>query len=202
MDAHQRHAGKQRAGTSADSRQRRLVKLEGDLRKLQSERETLDIKVRDQQAYVSLSELLDYLHSGRYAVNPRNLANALAGVPQMRWRQSFARCGGMPFNQPRLDYAVFETISDVWCRRTEEFGEAPVEFFRAGILRLSKKLGYTRQFLCERWHDLKLAIVECWKSKQAPASIPFVLTSIFMRNTTRQKDAAEQILAERDKLDG
>ena len=116
--------------------------------------------------------------------------------------RSFTRCAGMPFNQPRSDYAVFETISEVWCRRTEEFEDAPVEFFQAGVLRLSKKLGYTRQFLRERWHDLKLAIVECWNSKQAPASIPFVLTSIFMRNATRQKDAAEQILAERDRLEG
>ncbi len=178
------------------------MKLEDDLRKLQSERDTLDIRVRDQKAYVSRSELLDYLHSGRYAVDPRNFANALAGVPQMRWRQSFTRCSAMPFNQSRLDYAVFEALSEVWSRRSEEFEEAPVEFFRTGLLRLSKKLGYTRQFLCERWHDLKLAIVECWKSKQPPASIPFVLTSIFMRNATRQKNAAEQILAERDRSEG
>jgi hypothetical protein len=183
-------------------RLQRLRQLEVDLRKCQTERDTLDIKVRDQEAYVSRTELLNYLHSGRYAVNPQNLANALAGVPRMRWRQSFTRCSTMPFNRPRLEYAVFEAISEVWSRRSEDFEEVPVEFFRAGLLRLSKKIGYTRQFLCERWHDLKLAIEECWKSKQAPAFIPFVLTSIFMRNTTRQKNPVERILADRDKLEG
>ena len=183
-------------------RLQRLLQLEDNLKKLQSERDILDIKVRNQEAYVSRSELLNYLHSGRYAINPQNLANALAGVPWMKWRQSFTRCSAMPFNQPRLDYSVFEAMSDVWRRRSDEFEEAPVEFFRAGLLKLSKKLGYTRQFLCEHWHDLKLAIEECWQSKHDPTSIPFVITSTFMRNVTRQKGPAERILAERDKLEG
>jgi hypothetical protein len=182
-------------------RLQRLLQLEDDLRKLQSERDTLDVKVRDQEAHVSRSELLDYLHSGRYAINPQNLANALAGVPWMKWRQSFTRCSAVPFNQPRLDYSVFEAISKVWRRRSDEFEEAPVQFFRAGLLKLSKKLGYTRQFLREHWHDLKLAIGECWQSKHEPTAIPFVITSTFMRNVTRQKNPAERILAERDKLE-
>jgi len=186
----------------ATSRLQRLHQLGDDLKKLLSESEALDKKLRDQEAYVSRSELLDFLLCRAYAVNPRNLANALAGLPLMRWRQSFSRCCSMSFDEARLHYRVFEVISNIWGRQSEEFEDPPVKRFRAQLLKLPKKLGYTRQFLCDNWSDLRLAIEECWKSKQPPASIPFVLTSIFMRNATRQKNPAERILAEREKLEG
>jgi hypothetical protein len=40
------------------------------------------------------------------------------------------------------------------------------------------------------------------ETDHAPASIPFVLTSTFMQNAARQKNPAERILAEREKLEG
>jgi hypothetical protein len=183
-------------------RQQRLLRLEGDLKILQSERDALYEKLRDQEAYVSSSELLDFLLSRRYAFNPRNLANALAGLPRMKWRQSFARCSGMSFDEKRLSYCVFEVISRIWNRLPEELEEPPREFFRAELLKLSKNVGYTRQFLWNNWSDLKVAIEECSKLKQPSTSIPFVLTSIFMRNVTRQKNPAERILIERNRLEG
>ncbi len=186
----------------ATSRLQRLHQLGDDHKKLLSESEALDKKLRDQKAYVSRSELLDFLLSRRYAVKPRNLANALAGLPSMRWRQSFSRCSSMSFNEVRLHYRVFEVISNIWGRQSEGLDEPPVERFRARLLNLPKKLGYTRQFLWDNWSDLRLAIEECWKSKEPLASIPFVLTSIFMRNATRQKNPAERVLAEREKLGG
>jgi hypothetical protein len=172
-----------------------------DLEKLQTEHDALDRKLRDQEAYVYRSELLDFLRSGRYAVNPNNLANALAGLPLMKWRQSFLRCSGMPHNLPRSAYSIFEVLAEIWGRRSKEF-EGPLEFFRAELLKLSKeKFGYTRQFLYENWRDLRLAIEECWRSKYPAGQIPFVLASTFLRNATRQKDAAERILSEQESLE-
>ncbi len=178
----------------------RLLKLEENIKTLQNERDTLDLKVRDQEAYVFRSELLDFLLSGRDSVNPRNMANALAGLPRTKWRQSFSQCSGMPFNPPRFEYSVFEAMSEVWGHRSEEFEEPPFEFFRGHLLKLPERYGYARQFLWDNWSDLRKAIGECWRSKQPPASIPFALTSVFMRHATQQKNPVERILAARDKL--
>lgn len=183
-------------------RQEFLLHNEEDLKKLQTEHDALDRKLRDQEAYVYRSELLAFLRSGRYAVNPNNLANALAGLPLMKWRQSFLRCSSMPHNLPRSAYSIFEVLAEIWGRRSKEFEELPLEFFRAELLKLSKtKSGYTRQFLYENWRDLRLAIEECWRSKYPSGQIPFVLASTFLRNATRQKDAAERILSEQESLE-
>ena len=68
-------------------------------------------------------------------------------------------------------------------------------------LQLSKETGSTRQFLCENWSDLKNAITECWATKEPSAPFPFALTSFVMRNVRRQKNAAERLLADREKLE-
>ncbi len=171
------------------------------MQRLTDEFDALSKKLRDQEAYVSRAELLDFLQSRRYAVNPRNLANALAGLPTMKWRQSFARCTHMSFfSEPSFEYRVVETISGIWSRRPLDFKEAPVEYFRAKFLALPKTLDYTRRFLWENWSDMKAALEECWKEDRNPASLPFVLSPTFIRLATRQKNPAERLLAERDKL--
>lgn len=184
-------------------RLQRLLHLADDLKKLGVAHESLYEKSLDQEAYVFCSELLDFLLSRRYAVSPQNLASALAGLPGMRWRQSFARSSGMPFNEPRSDYRVFKLIS-LLCDRLPQDAKGPSqEVFKARLLKLSPKLGYTRQFLWDNWRDLRRAIEECWKLQAAPpGSIPFVLASIFMRNVAEQKNPAARVLAEREKLQG
>jgi diguanylate cyclase (GGDEF)-like protein len=181
-------------------RLQRLRQIGDDLKTVQSEAEALDKKLRDQEAYVYRSELLNFLFCAKHAVNPRSLANALAGLPWMRWRQSFKRCTGMAFNAAMLYYRVFEVIAQIWSHLPSEGEKPPLEFFRTELLKRSRTSDYSRQFLRENWRDLKLSIEECWKSKQPPGSIPFVLTSIFLRTATRQKDAAERILADHEKL--
>jgi len=188
--------------TIAAHRLQDLQRSEDDLRKLQMEQEALNRKVSDEEAFVFRSELLDFLHSGRYAVTPQNLADATAGLPWMRWRQSFVRCSRMPSNQPMPTYLAFEALAELWDGRPQEIERGPVEFFRSEILNLpKKKFRYARQFLGENWRDLRLAVEECCSPKHQDASIPFLLTSALMRNVRRQKDAAERILAEHERFE-
>jgi hypothetical protein len=179
-----------------------MLQLADDFKKLEMKREALRQKWLAQEAYIFQSELLDFLHSrGRYAVNPRNIADALAGLPGMKWRQSFARCADMPFNTPLQEYQVLEVISEISTRLPEEIKELPLDSFRAALLKRSRRPDYTRQFLRDRWRDLRLAIEECWNLRADDAeAFPFLLSSTFMRNATRQKDAKEQLLSDREKL--
>ena len=184
------------------NRLQRLLQSADDLKRLETKREVLHKQWLDQKAYVFQSELLDFLLSRRYAINPHNLSDALAGLPGMKWRQSFARCSGMEFNQPAQEYEVLELIAEI-CSRVPEEGKEPLGFFRAELTKGSRKPDYTRQFLRNRWRDLRFAIEECWRLRADDLEgFPFVLSSVFMRNTNRQKDAKEQLLSDREKLVG
>lgn len=180
-----------------------MLQLADDFSKLTMKREALRKKWLDQEAYIFQSELLDFLHSrGRYAINPRNLADALAGLPGMKWRQSFARCAHMQFNTPSQEYQVLGVISEISTRLSQE-GEEPLKVFRDDLLKRSRTPDHTRQFLRNHWRDLRLTIEECWKLKaDDPGAFPFLLSSIFMRNARRQKDAKEELLSDREKLVG
>lgn len=184
----------------AKRREQRLTELETGLQGLDNQRASLDSKVRDQEAYVFRSQFIDFLHSGRLPINPRNLSNAVAGLPRMDWQQSVERTSAMPFNAQSLTYSVFELISEMWNGSPTDFQMAPVEFFKNKALSLSTNWGYARQFVWDNWRDLRIAIEESWKSTCSKTCVPYVLTSTFIRNTKQQKDSAERILTAREKL--
>lgn len=181
-------------------RQQALLQVETDLDRLIIERYAVDKKSLDQEAYVYAHELLDFLQSGRYAINPQSVANAVAGLPTMRWRQSHLRCSRMPIEQPGLCYQVLGLVLKLWKRRRGESKESLTDFFRSQIPKLPKKLGYTRDFLLGNWRDLRMAIEECLNSKHESSEAPYFLTSVFMRNTRKQKSPLERMLAEQEKL--
>jgi len=119
----------------------------------------------------------------------------------MQWRQSYTLCSGMPYElDAHPHYRAWETLRKIWRRRPTEFAKAPVEFFESSVVSLPKKTGYMRQFLCENWRDLRLAIEQSWNAKDPPEYVPFVLTTTFLNLQSRQKNAVERVLAEQEKL--
>ena len=181
-------------------RQSASLQVETDLDRLIIERNALDTKTLDQEAYVYGHELHDFLQSGRYAVNPQSVANALAGLPTMRWRQSHLRCSRMPLEDPGLTYQILGVMLKLWKRRPGESIESLIGSFRDQLPKLPKKLGYAREFLLGNWRDLRIAIEECQNSKHEDSETPYFLTSIFMRNIRNQKSPLERMLAEQEKL--
>ncbi|MGH9684409.1 MAG: hypothetical protein ACRD4S_12465 [Candidatus Acidiferrales bacterium] len=167
----------------------------------QSECIVLEQTVPDGETYSYCFELLDFLRSGRRALTPLNFANALAGLPDMRWRQSDARCSKMPAEgYARHPYAVFQIIEHIYRRSSKEFSPAPVDSFRAELLKLSKKNGHQCDFLCEKWRDLKLAIEKSWQPKGDNELMPYAITSAFLNNVSRPKGAVESVLDAHERL--
>ena len=183
------------------NRKEALTRIQSEVNRLTNEERDFGRRCSDQEAYVYASELLDFLRcDGRYAVKPRSVAKALAGLPRMRWRQSYTRCSRMTLNDPRLHYQVLEVILKLWKRRQGEAKDSVIQFFKMGLLKLPKKLGYTRDFLLESWRDLRFAIEECLSEEHEEGQAPYALTSIFMRNTRNQKNQLEKVLANQEKL--
>jgi hypothetical protein len=186
----------------ADQRKHSLLELEERLRQAEKESKELEKKVVDQETYWYCSQLLDFLLKGRYAIEPINLANALAGLPVMGWRESILRCSKMERTSSfvQFPYRVFEVVSRIWRRRSKDIEGAPTDFFRAQILNLPKKDDGTRGALCRGWRDIRLAIEECWKAQHSEDFMPYAITSAFLRNHLRQKTETERILDEDETL--
>ncbi len=161
----------------------------------------LESKVRDGQTYLYCSELLDFLRSGRRALTPINLANALAGLPEMRWRQSETRCSKMPADSyAQHPYAVFQLIERLLRRIGAKRGKSLADEFRTELLKLPQKDTYPRDSICQQWRDFRLAIEEVSKSQHQSGFIPYAITSAFLRNVSRQKTSVDNVLDLQDRL--
>jgi hypothetical protein len=146
------------------------------------------------ETYIYCSELLDFLRSGRRALKPTNLAGALAGLPDMRWRQSDARCSKLHEKQryPLYPYAMFLTIERL-CKRVSGIrGQSPVDSFRAELDKLLQST--SRNSLCNQWRDFRLAIEEVYSANHEAGFIPYALTAAFLRNTSRLKTPRDTVL--------
>ncbi|HKW87407.1 MAG TPA: hypothetical protein VJN21_01480 [Candidatus Acidoferrales bacterium] len=186
----------------AKERKERLQKLSENLQRMQAESNELDKKVRDQETYFYCSQLLAYLCKGKYAVEPFALANALAGAPQMGWRQSLARCAKMPrsSSEPQYPYGIFLAISRIWKGRSKYANLSPTELFKAQIPKLRKGNGGSYIYLSEGWRDLCLAIVDCSQAGHSDEIMPYALTQEFLKYQSRAKTQADQIMDERERL--
>jgi hypothetical protein len=175
-------------------RQGRMQRADDDIKAVEEEYRYLDKSVRDKEAYLYSSELLDFLSGRRYAIEPLNLANALAGLPEMKWRQSFSRCSEFHDEHlERFSYRVFRAIDLLWNRRGNEFEEAPIEFFRTEILKRSNFDTVVEKSLCGNWRDLRLAITECWNTKQQSSHVPYAISSVYLERLNRLKSDADRV---------
>lgn len=186
----------------AKERKERLQELNENLQRTQAESGELDKKVREQETYSYCSQLLAYLCKGNYAVEPFAVANAFAGSPVTRWRQSLARCAKMPRSSfsPQYPYGIFRGISRIWRLRSKYAHLSPNGLFKAEIPKLRKRNGESYSYLSEGWRDLCLAIVECSKAGHSDEFMPYALTKAFLKYQSRSKSQADQIMDEREKL--
>jgi hypothetical protein len=181
----------------------RLDQLRKQLEKARSDAEDLHKAVLGQETHWYCSELLKFLCGKKqYSINPFKLANALAGLPVMGWRESYSRCSKMQKSSPfsRLPYLIFEVTFSIWRRKPEGLKSAPIGHFRANVLKLPKKDDGICATLCRGWRDYRRAIEECWNDQHSEDLMPCAITSAFLRNHLRTKTLVERKWDEREML--
>lgn len=185
-----------------EEKRRRLQELTQNLRTAEDEGKHLEETICNQESHFYCSQLLDFLCKGKYAVKPLPLANSLAGSPIMGWRQSLARCSKMPKSSSYVQYpyGIWEAISKIWKSRSTNTQLSAIDLFRTKIPKLPKKSAETRSYLSEGWRDLRMAIEQCSKEAHSDGFMPYALTGAFVKNRSRPKSQAEQILEQREKL--
>jgi hypothetical protein len=162
----------------------------------------------DNDAAFAQGELLDYIAKGQYARNPLSLANAMAGLPNITWPQSYARCSKIRCSGwPNLWFSVFETIEDIWNMRTSFPEVGVVELFRREVEKLPRKnLVYwetekkkilmpnqVRSRLGDNFRLLRMAIEEAIQLNLHPGRTPFAITSLFEKNIEKTRSPAESL---------
>lgn len=68
--------------------------------------------------------LWDFLRSGRFYGNPRNLAGAMAGLPELSWKRSFDICSHHPCKQPIAQPAIWDYMRRNFYDRWRELQSA------------------------------------------------------------------------------
>lgn len=147
----------------ADQKKRNLQELKDKLRMAENESNSLEQKVREQETHLYCSELLAFLCKGKYAVKPVPLANSLAGLPQMGWRQSLARCSKMPRSSTHVQYpyGILEAISKIWKRRSKQPQLSLIDLFRMEIPITSARAVFVFGNCCASRKDASLASAVC-----------------------------------------
>jgi hypothetical protein len=187
--------------TESNRRSKEELDFVEDLARLENEYHDLDRTVLNEEAYWYSSELLDFLQDPRCALEPINLATALAGLPIMEWRQSRTRCLALPGDWVvRLPYLVVCAISLICKRWDGEFQPAPTEFYRTQLAKLSWNHREARECLSKNWRDLRLAIEECRTPDYPTSFIPYAISAVFMRRIYGDKTSSDRVLDSRERL--
>jgi hypothetical protein len=184
--------------------QRSLEETETQLAQTQADQSRLRRTVEDVEAALAQAELLAFVQLKRYEHTPRNVAFAMAGLPNLGWWQSFRRCATLTRPQwPSRDFHVFRLIKRC-LKKGNNSPEAFLDDLRHRILALKRSdpaLTSVRAFLCDRWRYLRLAALESDLDKGTQAArLPYVIYGHF-RQMLAKETAVDRILAKREKLD-
>ncbi|MBZ5505147.1 MAG: hypothetical protein LAO78_06650 [Acidobacteriia bacterium] len=198
----------------ANRRERKLIRkefakrwkearlAEEESKKLNDRDNSLRAQLKLAEASFTRGEIFRFIKSKRYELNPLNLANAVAGLPFMAWRQSVLRCTkeeSLAANGTQ--YVVFKAIRylvlTVKKKNIQEF----VNHFHAGVPQLPSRYRLARGDLAEKWLFLERALREVYRMKLHPRALPFEITKTYFRQM-RVQTHADILLAQRAKLQG
>jgi hypothetical protein len=175
----------------------------------------LEERLANETAYYAQSQLLAFIKRG-YSHNPLVFANALAGIPSIGCRHSFALCSRQKAaGWPSLRYEILRLIQRIWEDRNRDDSKSLAEQFRSAIIEQPLSVNsrdprghgpvsrdrrmrenYIRKYLCLNWRYLRLAVARLHLRKLHPKSVPYVIASRLYANLGRPRTFGEQTLAE------
>jgi hypothetical protein len=182
--------------------------------------EEIEKELLDMESAFAQEQLLVFIMRGKYALDPWNLAKAMAGLPYaieipfLGASQSHARCSALQSpGWPSYRYQVFETIQSIW--ETSEHSTLPttLEFFRQQIRSLPKVVvqthptmgkykcdNFVRAYLSDNWWDLERAIKASLETKNDPRPLYFIIAANLDIFVGQPKTLADVALAKAARL--
>jgi hypothetical protein len=165
-------------------------------------------RLANQEAFLYRSELLEFIRSKKYAMEARQIAKALAGLPYMKCRRAAERLAQLNSSVPvAFNYQIFRFVRSCWARRRARRSLTLVDWFKKEIIRLpkqtrdggSKRDNVLRICLTEKWFFLKKAIEDVQaRSGQIPGDY-FIAQQLHI-NSLNPATPTDRIRAGREKL--
>lgn len=161
-------------GEAIKERARALARFGAEYLALQESQKELQEEVLDYEASFARAEVVDFCLSKRYRLTPLNVANAIAGLPDIGWRQSAKRCGAIKRKALKgQSYEIFEVIQRLVnsnTRRSELVRDAEK------WLRSARSNGWDGVAeLRRRWYYLSRAIRTVLEQKVQRRKLPFLI---------------------------
>jgi hypothetical protein len=155
---------------------------------LLDQQRALESLVNDGEAHFARTELVHFCRSKRYRLRPLNIANALAGLPFIGWRQSAKRCKKWKsVGEKGVSFQVFEIIRRIVASNTRrlELVRDAERWLRnrrpgesAGMADLHKNWYYLRRSVqteldkgTSRRNLPSTISIEYWRRKSSPSAV-------------------------------
>jgi hypothetical protein len=199
------------AKTKAAERRSKLEVLASQIRAAETDLQVVDAVYRDQGAAFSTQDLLKFIVKKRALHEPRQLAKAVAGLPDMPCRESFTRCKRCQFpEEPHTNYRLFKTIEKAWAKRNLLSRNSDLHALLEGeIQKLPKTTtwqgtrvpNFIRSKFEEHRRELRRAVNSCFGLRfPRRGEVPFIITGRFIQfiAETAQMTNLERVLVERE----
>jgi hypothetical protein len=181
-------------------RRKELWKALVEHRRLADSEKSLKARLKSLEGSFARQELMRFIRSKRYELKPLSLANAVAGIPHMGWRQSMRRnVSTPPVTQNGQTYQAFKAIrylAEIQNRKTET---DLVKSFRESIQLLPSRYKIPQEEFAKNWLYLERAIRKSFRMKPPRKAIPFEITRRYFEQTHTQSNL-DIILAEQAQI--
>ncbi len=165
----------------AENARSEMVILESDLIAASQSISSFDNQRLLLDAAFTQNELLDFLRSGRYAFGPRNLADALAGVPYVGWRNSFRRCRRIPsVGLTNWHYKLVEAIRGLLSRSEPKSAQDAIQLLKFQAFRVRRKPSVEWSKVREHWTLMEGAINKVWNTCDHRNALPYEFAARFL----------------------
>ena len=176
--------------------------LRAEIDDLEVEQLALRSRLLDEEAAYAQQELLAFIGSGKYEHNPRNIACAMAGLPDIGCNQSFRRCARRTSHLwPSSSYAAFEIIAR--CSQSRDSGDVLGELRRTiQTMRPRDRVrADAKRLLSANWRFVRKAVETAVTDATVSARIPYKIFSALMKAQYQSRSGEEGVLADRERLD-
>lgn len=183
---HLSEADKAKVLDQISRRGQKLAVAKAEFEALQKKAQELREKLLDGEAGFARAEFVRFCRSNRYRLTPLNLANALAGLPHIGWRQSAARCRKHPSTQENgQSIQIFKAIQRIVrsCVRRSDLIKHAETWLRDR--KTKKSLGPAE--LRKKWYYLRWSLKTVLEAEPrvSSRSLPFAITREYWKRTSR-----------------
>ena len=153
-----------------------LENAKNEYEKIERDHKEMQQALLDAEAYFSRVEFVDFCQSDRYRLTPLSIANAIAGLPYMGWRQSVKRSQPhKPLGANGAAMQIFNTIRRIVesCPRKSEMVQHARQWLEHPVYVSQKSYGVTE--LRRDWYYLRSAIKKVLEADTRTRELPYAI---------------------------